>query len=255
MFEAVVLGIIQGLTEYLPVSSTAHLILFTWVTGTGGVVDSLSFDVALHIGTLIAVIVYFRGDLLAMLTSDRKLLARVALASVPAGAAGFLLNDFVETALRDPLVIATSLIAIAFVMWVADRAPKGKELGGMTTADAVSIGFAQILALIPGVSRSGITISAALFRGMTRAAAARFSFLLSTPIIAGATCLHGMKILGSEEQLDASLFLAGVAASGISGFLAISFLMRFLRRHTLRSFVYYRVSLGIAVVAMAWTRA
>jgi len=255
VFEAVVLGIIQGITEYLPVSSTAHLILFTWITGTGGVVDSLSFDVALHVGTLIAVLVYFRKDLLAMLVSDRRLLARVVIATIPAGIAGFLLNDFVETSLRAPFVIAASLITIAFVMWIADRAPKGKDLEGMTSSDALIIGFGQILALIPGVSRSGMTISAGLFRGMTRAAAARFSFLLSTPIIAGAACLHGVKILSAKEPIDVSLFLAGVVASGLSGFFAISFFMRYLKRHTLRSFVYYRIVLGIAVMAMSWMRA
>ncbi|MGE5893362.1 MAG: undecaprenyl-diphosphate phosphatase, partial [bacterium] len=221
MSEAIILGIIQGLTEYLPVSSTAHLILYAWITGAGGMMDTLTFDVALHIGTLAAVVVYFSRDWIEMITIRKKLFLLVVLAAIPAGIAGFFLNDLVETTLRSPLIIACALILVAFIMWASERFQKTRDIESITPADALSIGCAQVLALIPGVSRSGITISAGLFRNITRESAARFSFLLSTPIIAGAALLHTLKILRSGADFDAGIFLAGIVSSGVSGFVAI----------------------------------
>jgi undecaprenyl-diphosphatase len=186
VFEAIILGIVQGITEFLPVSSTAHLILFPWFLGWGGEIDSLTFDIALHAGTLFALLLCFRRDWIDLITRKHRMFGLIILASVPAGVAGFLLNDFVEHTMRKPLIISLMLVLIGFVMLIAEKAYKHKDIEKTDIKDAVIIGIAQAVAVIPGVSRSGITISAGLFRGFEREAAARFSFLLSTPVIAGA---------------------------------------------------------------------
>ncbi len=254
MPKAVVLGIIQGLTEYFPVSSTAHLILFTWIFQIGGIVDTLSFDVALHLGTLFAVIVYFRKDWIDMLRSKRRLLAFLIVATIPAGIAGFFLNDIVETTLRNPLYIAGALLLVSFIMWLSERSGKSRNLDTLSVADALYIGFAQIFALIPGVSRSGITISAGLFRNLQRDTATRFSFLMSTPIIAGATTLHLVKIARSDGDVDMTILAVGVLSSALAGFFAIRFLMNFFRKHSLNIFVYYRIALGTAILLTLWLK-
>ncbi len=253
VFEAVVLGLVQGVTEFFPVSSTAHLILFPWFFGWGGELDTLSFDVALHGGTLIALIAYFWKDWMNLLLKDHKTLALVIIGTIPGGIAGLLLEKWVEHALRSPLIIVFTLIGVGVVMLAAEK--KGEQNratdGDITLKDAVVIGFAQAVALIPGVSRSGSTITAGLFRGLTREAATRFSFLLSTPIIAGATVLHVVKMLRHQESFDMTLVGAGFVAAAISGFFAIGFLMNYLRKHPLHNFVYYRFALA-AVVLAAW---
>ncbi len=254
MLEAIILGIIQGLTEYFPVSSTAHLILFTWFFEIGGTVDTLSFDIALHIGTLFAVIVYFRKDWIEMFTSDRRLLLLLIIATIPAGIAGFFLSDIIESSFRSPALIAGALILFSFVMWMAERNKNSREMNTLTITDAFVIGFAQIFALIPGVSRSGITISAGLFRNIERENSARFSFLMSTPIIAGATFLHMFKILGSESDYNMKIIMAGVMSSGIAGFLAIKFLIGFFRKYSLNTFVYYRIVLGFVIIISLWLK-
>jgi len=253
LLEALLLGIIQGATEFIPVSSTAHLILFSRVFDSGGVTDSLSFDVALHAGTLLAVVVYFFKDWLNMLISDRRMLFFVIAATVPAGLAGYLLNDVVDAYLRDPFIISFALIIIAIVMIIAEQRGKNREMHEMGLSDSLVIGFSQVLALIPGVSRSGITITAGLFRNMKRESAARFSFLLSTPIIGGAAALHLGKIASGEASFDMSVLVVGVVSSAVSGFIAIRFLMRFFRKYSLRSFAYYRIALGILIMVVLWT--
>lgn len=252
MLAALFLGILQGATEFIPVSSTAHLILFSRVFDAGGVTDSLSFDIALHAGTLIAVIVYFYRDWLNMLTSDRRMLFYVVIATVPAGLAGYLLNDFVDANLRDPFIISLALIIIAVVMFVAEQYGKNRGIREIDLTDSLTVGLSQVLALIPGVSRSGITITAGLFRRMTRESAARFSFLLSTPIIGGATVLHLGKIVSSDVSLDMSALIAGVVSSAISGFIAIRFLMHFFRKYSLRAFAIYRIVLGLLIMVVLW---
>lgn len=254
MFEAAILGIIQGLTEYFPVSSTAHLILFTWFFGIDGIVDTLSFDVALHIGTLLAVVIYFYRDWINMMTINRKLLFLLVIASVPAGTAGFFLNDIVETFFRNPIIISIALISVSFFMWASEGFRKSRDIDRLTVTDAIIIGIAQILALIPGVSRSGITISAGLCRDLRRDTATRFSFLMSTPIIIGATTLHMMKIFQSESDYNIAIILVGIIASGAAGFFAIRFLMNFFRKHSLNVFVYYRIGLGILILITAWLK-
>src|SRR5262245_34426797 len=197
IIQAIVLGAIQGATEFLPISSTAHLILFPWFMGWPD--PGLSFDVALHLGTLVALLIYFRSEWIALASSALNLVrgrtsdpnARLALyiiiGTIPGALAGVLFESAVENALRSPLVIATALVALALVLVIAElKGRRKKGIDDISGTDAISVGLAQALALVPGVSRSGVTITAGLFRGMKRDAAARFSFFLSTPIIAGA---------------------------------------------------------------------
>ncbi len=254
MKEAVIMGIVQGLTEFLPVSSTAHLILFPWFFGWSGELDTLTFDVALHAGTLLSLVICFWRDWLDLFLKKRRLLVLIIAASVPAGLAGFFLNDNVERTFRSPYIIAASLVIFGFVMLVAETSKKNRNLNDVTLADAVSIGLAQAVALLPGVSRSGITISTGLFRGLERESSARFSFLLSTPIIAGATVLHARKLISGHVQHDMGLFIAGFISSAVMGFVAIQFLLSFFRKHPMHVFVYYRFLLAAVIVAGLWLR-
>lgn len=254
MLEALILGIVQGLTEFLPVSSTAHLILFPWFFGWTGEVDTLSFDIALHTGTLIALLACFWRDWIELITKKQKLFGLIVLASIPAGVAGYLLNNFVERALREPLIISMMLVAVGFLMLIAEKANKYKDMEKTGLKDAVIIGIAQAIAIIPGVSRSGITISAGLFRGLKREASARFSFLLSTPIIAGATMLHFKKLFTTQENYNLQLFAIGLVTSYITGLIAIKFLLNFLKKHPLNVFVYYRFILAVVIIAGIWLK-
>jgi undecaprenyl-diphosphatase len=178
----------------------------------------------------------------------------IIIASIPAGAVGFFLNNIVETTLRKPFLISLMLVAVGFVMLAAEKSAKQKSLEGTGFLDALVIGIAQAVAIIPGVSRSGITISAGLFKGLKREAAARFSFLISTPIIAGATLLHLKKFLNSRELYDLHLFTAGFISSSITGFFAIIFLLNFLKKYPLNLFVYYRFILSVVIIAGIWLR-
>jgi undecaprenyl-diphosphatase len=252
--EAIILGIIQGLTEFFPVSSTAHLILFPWFFEWKGDVNTLTFDVALHAGTLIALLFCFWEDWAELFTKKQKLLWMIIIASIPAGIAGFFLHDIVENYLREPLLISVMLIAVGFVMLAAERAKKYKDIEKTDLMDALIIGIAQATALIPGVSRSGITISAGLFKGFQRDASARFSFLISTPIIAGATALHFKKLFISQGTYDLQLFAMGFVTSSITGFIAIKFLLSFLKKYPLNIFVYYRFILAVVIIAGIWLK-
>ncbi|MDP2277722.1 MAG: undecaprenyl-diphosphatase UppP [Nitrospirota bacterium] len=254
MVESIILGIVQGLTEFLPVSSTAHLILFPWFFGWKGDIDSLTFDVALHAGTLLALIICFWKDWVEILRNNRKLLAFLVVATLPAGIAGILLKDTVETTLRSPLIIVFTLVLFGIVMLISERWKRGKEIKDMTFSDAILIGVSQAVALIPGVSRSGITISAGLFRGLEREASARFSFLLSTPVIFGAMLLEGRKLIFNAGDYNLNLFMAGFIASGVTGFIAIKFLLYFLRKHPLNIFVYYRFVLAGIIIGGIWLK-
>jgi undecaprenyl-diphosphatase len=254
MIEALILGIVQGFTEFLPVSSTAHLILFPWFFHWSGELDSLTFDVALHAGTLLALVICFWKDWIDLILRKHKLFMRIVIASVPAGIAGVLLNDYVEHTLRSPYIIAVTLVVFGGVMLAAEKMNKTRNVDSLNLGDALTIGLAQAIALIPGVSRSGITISAGLFRGLEREASARFSFLLSTPIIAGATLLHARKLLKTSADHNMTLFLIGFIAAAIAGFAAIKFLMSFLKKHPLDLFAYYRFGLAVVIIAGIWLR-
>lgn len=253
MLEAIILGIVQGITEFLPVSSTAHLILFPWFFGWKGELDTLTFDVALHAGTLLALIMCFWKDWLEIFLNNRRLLTLLIVATLPAGIAGILLNHVVENTLRNPLIIAVMLVVVGIVMLISEKAKKGKVIKGVSLFDAVIIGIAQAIAIIPGVSRSGITISAGLFRGLERDASARFSFILSTPVILGATFLEGKKLVSGGNH-DPGLFMAGFITSAVTGFIAIKFLMYFFRRHPLNIFVYYRFMLAVIIIGGIWLK-
>ena len=264
-FQAIIYGIVQGLTEFLPVSSTAHLILLPWVAGWPD--PGLSFDVALHLGTLIALLIYFRADWIALISSalgiirgrpqapDARMAMQIVVATIPGAIAGALFEHKVEDALRAPQVIALMLIALALVLVVAEwMGRRKKSLDEISWGDAITVGVAQAFAIIPGVSRSGVTITAGLFRGMKRDTAARFSFYLSTPIIAGAVAKRSLEILKAGATIEQlTPFIIGILASGIVGYLAIAFLMRYLQTRTTYVFVYYRIALGIAVLLAIWT--
>jgi undecaprenyl-diphosphatase len=254
VIEAVILGVVQGITEFLPVSSTAHLILFPWFFNWSGSVDTLTFDVALHAGTLFALILCFWKDWKDLLLKKHKLFGMIMLASVPGGAAGYLLNDIVENSLRQPLLISLMLIIVGIVMLLAEKTLKIKDMEIMGIRDALFIGIAQALAIIPGVSRSGITISAGLFSGYKREEAARFSFLLATPLIAGATLLHFKKAFLDQQNYDLMLFAAGLISSLITGYVTIKFLLGFLRRYPMNIFVYYRFVLSAVIIAGIWLK-
>jgi undecaprenyl-diphosphatase len=251
---AITLGLVQGLAEFLPISSSAHLILTPWFLGWPD--PGLTFDVALHLGTLIAVLAYFWRDWLRLLqaaprprSANGKLLWLLALAAIPGGIAGMLLDNLAEQALRSPLLIAGTLALMGLALLAADRlGRRDRQLHDIGLVDALAIGFAQALAIIPGVSRSGITIAVARARGLDRSAAARFSFLLGTPITAGAALYKLRDLAGTPGALDGP-FIAGVATAALVGALSIGVLLRYLQRAGLEIFVIYRLLLAGLVVA------
>jgi undecaprenyl-diphosphatase len=251
----VILGLVQGLTEFLPVSSTAHLILVTGALGLDPEKFGLSFDVALHLGTALAVLLYFARTWLG-LAAD--LFARrwrmpllVIVGTLPAAVAGVLLESSVEQTLRAPIWIVLGLVVGSVVFVFAERvAARRRVMGELRLADAILMGAAQAIALLPGISRSGITISAGLLRGLTREDATRFSFLLATPVILGAgakTLLDARK--AAELFAAPDVLAAGFLVSFVSGLAAVAFLVRFLRTHSLNWFVAYRLVLAAVVLA------
>ena len=263
-FQALVLGLIQGLTEFLPISSSAHLALAPWIFGWPD--PGLAFDVALHFGTLIAVLWYFRAEwgklisaAFSMLrnrrvqTVEEKRVLFLILATIPGAIGGLLLEKKAETAFRAPALTATALIVMGIVLWAADRFSRmERQLTGMKWLDALLIGLSQVLALIPGVSRSGATITAGRLLTFDRQAAAVFSFLMSMPIIAAAVVLEGPKVI--REAGFTTPLLVGVVASAVSGWLAITILIRYVARHSYGIFALYRVLLGIAVFLILYSR-
>ncbi len=254
MFEALILGIVQGLTEFLPVSSTAHLVLFPWFFHWSGEIDSLTFDLALHAGTLLALLVCFWKDWLDIILKKQRLLLLIIIASIPAGVAGLLLEHMVESRFRTPAVISASLVVIGVFMLLSEKVYKQRKTEEIGLMDAVVIGISQAVAIVPGVSRSGITISTGLFRGLGRESAARFSFLLSTPVIGGAVLLHARKMITGGETHNVRLFIVGVAASAVTGLAAIKFLMSYLKKHPVSVFAYYRFVLAAVILFGIWLK-
>ncbi len=258
MLEAIILGILQGLTEFIPVSSSAHLILFPWFFNWQGTVNTLSFDVALHFGTLIALIFYFRKDWTGLLkTSTKKdgMIWKLLIGTIPAAAAGLLLHDWVEQA-RNPLIIVFTLCAVSVLMILSERVYKKSPRSGIdkiSRKDALFIGIAQAFALVPGVSRSGITIIAGLTRGLKRDDSARFSFLLSTPAVAGASILEAKKLM-SLDSIEPDIFIVGIITSAVTGYFAIKYLLYFFQNHSLRPFAYYRFFLAFVIIMIMWTK-
>jgi len=263
IFEAIMLGILQGLTEFLPISSSGHLILAQWATGwTGELMNNLTFDVALHVGTLVAVLSYFWQDWLRLGNActrvvrgsapdyEARLVWYLALATIPAAVIGMRYEQIVETLFRNPLLVAAALVAGSLAMWLADRYSRQEHrLAAMTLHHAFIIGVAQALALVPGISRSGITISAGLAGGYKREDAARFSFLLSTPIIAGAAVMKLKRVSLHSDEATVG-FVLGTLCSAVVGYLAIRFLIRYLERHSMNIFVWYRLGLAAGVLTL-----
>jgi undecaprenyl-diphosphatase len=266
LIAALVMGIVQGLTEFLPISSSGHHILVPQLLGWDDpFIESLAFSVMLHLGTLGALLVYFRADWLRLVPAglatlrdrsfqgdpDRRLAWLIVASMIPAIVAGLLLDDLAETAFREARLVAITLVVGAVILWLADRwGARERDIGSLTFRTALAIGLAQALALVPGISRSGISISAGLFAGLTREAAARFSFLMATPLIAGAGAWETRKILTGESAVAVSpeALAVGMAASFVSGLVAIAFLLRFLRTQPVTVFVVYRLILAAAVV-------
>ncbi|MCY3757994.1 MAG: undecaprenyl-diphosphatase UppP [Acidobacteria bacterium] len=262
--QAIVLGAVQGLTEFLPISSSAHLILVPWITDWPD--QGLTFDVVLHAATLLAILTCFWRDLAGILGESfqpsgnrsherpqgRHMLLFLLVGTLPAAIAGMLAEEFVATQLRTAEIIPVTLIVFALLLWLAERrATLKKGLGKISLTDSLWVGMAQAVALIPGTSRSGITITAGLFRGMTREAAARFSFLLAVPILAAASLRKLLEInqLGIPEG-EAMSLAAGFLTALIVGHVTIKVFIRFLRKKTLYVFVRYRILLGIVILVI-----
>ncbi len=260
LIQAIVLGILQGFAEFLPVSSSAHLALAPWIFHWED--PGLAFDVALHVGTLIAVLWYFRNELLNLIravgqiiktrkvvTVEQRRAVFLIIATIPGGLAGLFLNDYAESVFRSPLIIAWALIIMGIVLWFVDRTAKSdRPITRITWVDAVVIGLAQCLALIPGVSRSGSTITAGRFLGLDRNSAAAFSFLMSVPII-GAAAAVKLPLLVSNGGFTMAV-VAGIIASAVSGAIAITVLLRYVSKHSYGIFAWYRVILGVIMLVM-----
>ena len=278
ILTAGVLGLIQGLTEFLPVSSSAHLIVVPWLFGWKA--EGLFFDVSLHVGTAIAVLAYFWSDWIALAreticglaegkpfaNDQRRLAWLLVVGTIPAMVVGLMFEKTVEQRLRSPLVTVVTLIGIGFLLYFADRqGNRDRTIKNLGLRDSIWIGISQALALIPGVSRSGITISTALFRDVDRSSAARFSFLLSTPVIVGASLLEGWHfvktmrhpVLGQEALLTTPhpwmVLAVGTAMAAITGFFCIRYFLRYIQRNSFLPFVVYRFVLA-GIVLLVYLR-
>jgi len=281
IYQAIVLAIVQGLTEFLPVSSTAHLWLVPWILKWQD--PGLTFDVALHAGTLVAVLLYFwrywlemikmvlgisggsassaagggasaEAGTMTLLGENPQLFWFLIIATIPGGIAGWLFERAADEKLRSPFIIGPALIIVGLLMWAGERmGSEDRNLGQVSLLDSIIVGVAQGFAVIPGVSRSGSTMTAGLFRGMNRETAARFSFLLSTPLIAGACLKKGLEIHHSGVPADMRMpFALGILVSAVVGYAVIAVLIRYLERRTFTIFVVYRVILGVILLALGW---
>lgn len=257
-YQAIILAIVQGLTEFLPISSSAHLAMSPILLGWPD--QGLAFDVAVHVGTLTAVLLYYRRDLFSMAHSwfrslagkghdeNSQLVWYLALATVPVGIVGVLGKDFIEAELRSLFVIATTTLIFGLLLGIADLLARDKTKAvPLTISIALLIGLAQALAPIPGVSRSGVTITAALLLGMDRQSAARFSFLLSIPVIVSAGGLMAAELYTSDAMVDWSQLALGALVSAVTAYLCIALFLRLLDRYGLMPYVYYRVILAVAL--------
>ena len=274
-WQALILGVTQGATELLPISSSGHLILVPWAAGWRYLEDhpdfNKTFDVALHLGTLVAVIIYFWNDVARLVgawfaslrrrqirNDDERVAWYVAVATVPAAIAGAAGEDFIEKKLGNPWQIAILLAVLAVILWLADRVAARRSIDEIGWKGAVGVGLAQCLALMPGVSRSGITITVGRLLRLDRDRAARFSFLLLIPIVFGASVLKGLKDIVFGAGLpsgSAGPFIVGMLAAAVVGLVAIWALLGYVRRHTYSLFVLYRLALAAAiiiVIAAGW---
>jgi undecaprenyl-diphosphatase len=268
IIASLLMGIVQGLTEFLPISSSGHLLLVPYLLNWHEpFIDSLAFSVALHGGTLAALLVYFREDWLRLIPAglatirdrsfrgdpDRRLAWLLVASTIPGGIAGFLLNDTIESAIRQPGLVAIMLVLAGLVLWLADRlGGRRHDTDGLTLRAAIGIGLAQAVALIPGVSRSGISISAGLVAGLDRASAARYSFLMAMPITAAAVAYEALKLIrGDVSAVEIAPLVVGIVTAFVAGIAAIAVLLRYVRTRSFSVFVVYRFALA-AVVLVAF---
>ncbi|HEX7166171.1 MAG TPA: undecaprenyl-diphosphate phosphatase [Acidimicrobiales bacterium] len=272
--HAIVLGIVQGLSEFLPISSSGHLEIVPWLFGWDDLADrpdvDLTFDVALHLGTFVGALVYFRRDIVVLAaaafrvlrtrrvdTDDERMAMLLVVASLPAATIGAVLDAVLDGAYGPIWVIGVMLIVFGLVLGWADRLPERREITAFRPRDAVLMGFAQALALQPGVSRSGATISMGRWLGFTRDAATRISFLMSLPIIGGAAAYKGLDVFVVGDGLPAGFaapFAWGMASAAVTGFVAVWGLLRVLRTWSFAPFVWYRIVLGANVIVLAAVR-
>jgi undecaprenyl-diphosphatase len=267
--QAIVIGVVQGLTEFLPISSSAHLIVLPRLLGwDDALINSPAFVVMLHMGTLAALLLYFWRDVLELIGAGwaalrerslagdpkRRLALVLLLSIIPAAIVGFLLEDWIDSFFRDAIIVIPFILVVgAAILWLAERlGRRDRDLDHVDFGDAALIGAAQALALFPGISRSGITLAAGLFRGLTRETAARFAFLMGIPIIAGAGLWKVRSIVGGGAgEVDVVVLAAGVIAAALAGWLAIGFLLRYLRTHSTGIFIAYRlVVAGVFLVLL-----
>ena len=260
ILQAAILGLVQGLGEFLPISSSAHLVIVPWLFNWED--PGLTFDIALHIGTLIAVAIYFWKDWLQLITKgvtdvrsrEGRLFWYLVLATIPGAMIGLLLEKKAETSFRNPVLIAIMLIVLGIVLYWADRkSPKKIEAENISLKTSFLIGLSQALAIIPGVSRSGITMTTGLFLGLTREGAARFSFLLSAPIIFGAAIVKVPHIIANPAVITTN-FIVGMIVSCVAGIASIGFLLRYVQTKTFLPFAWYRFVLGVIIIAVAVIR-
>jgi undecaprenyl-diphosphatase len=269
LYQVLIYAIVQGITEFLPISSSAHLTVLPQLMGWTD--PGLEFDIALHVGTLVAVLIYFFKDWVQIigqafglkggtdeeLKRNKMLLWLIAVATIPAGIAGVLFKDKAEDEWRNLLLIGSMMLGIGIVMWIAERiATHRRDISGISWLDAIIVGVSQALSVVPGTSRSGITIATGLFRGLNREAAARFSFLLATPLIAGAAILPLMKMrkTGGIPDDMRMPFVVGIIVSGIVGAAVISIFLKYIKNKSFYPFIYYRIVFGIIVIALALYR-
>ena len=269
ILQAIILGIVQGLTEFLPISSSGHLLIVPWLFNWHFLLDNpelnKTFDVALHLGTFVAVVIYFWREIGQLLSAWVRSMTRRSLAdpearlawflvvsTIPAAFLGVAFESFIEERLGKPWIIAIMMIVFALVMYTVDHLARlDRDLEALTWTDAILIGFAQAFALCPGVSRSGITMMTGMALRLDRESAARYSFLLSIPVIGGAAAYKGLQV--AQDGLPAGTavpFAVGIAAAALSGFAAIWFLLAYLRRHSFDLFVIYRIAIGIGMLIL-----
>lgn len=258
LLTILLLALVQGLTEFLPVSSSAHLILVGRALGAD---QGLAFDVATHLGTLLAVVIYFRRELAGFARAavgaesgrERRLLGLILLATLPAATAGLAFHDWIASSLRSPLVIAAATIGFGLLLWVSDRfRGETRNEHDLGWRGALGIGMAQALALVPGTSRSGITITAALFLGLSREAAARFSFLLAIPVLALAGSYEAWQVSQQNTVIHWREFVLAALFSGVSALGCIHLFLRWVERVGMTPFVLYRLALGAVLLVLYW---
>jgi undecaprenyl-diphosphatase len=271
IFASIFLGIVQGFTEFLPISSSGHLIVIPQLFGWEGVVDSLSFDVALHLGTVLALLVFFWKDWVNLTSAffisvikererlftdeNSRLFVFIILGSIPAAIIGLTFKDFIEENTRSAVLVGINLIFFGLVMFMVDRYfEQRKSLNRVGFVDSLIVGVGQAISLIPGVSRSGVTITAGRLRNLDRETAVKFSFLLSTPAILGAGLLTAKDLVEVGNSGNELIFLSGFLASAISGWIAIKFLLAFVRTRSLAIFVIYRIVVGTILIVWSITR-